>query len=61
MIYYQLASLNNARYADGTMLMADSDRKLRYFLDMMLEESGKNVLTFYSKKTRENAEMLVTN
>ena len=45
-------NINNLRYADDTILMAESENKLRSFLMKMKEESEKVGLKFNIQKTK---------
>ena len=45
-------SINNLRYADDTILMAESENKLRSFLMKVKEESEKVGLKFNTQKTK---------
>ena len=42
-------NINNLRYADDTILMAESEEKLKSLLKKVKEESEKNVLKFIQK------------
>ena len=42
-------NINNLRYADGTILMADSKEELKTLLMKMKEESEKTLETQHSK------------
>ena len=44
-------NLNNLRYADDTVLMAESDNQLQKLLDIVVLESEKLGLTLNLKKT----------
>ena len=44
--------INNLRYADDTILMAESENKLRSFLMKMKEESEKVALKLNIQKTK---------
>ena len=44
-------NINNLRYADDTVMIAKSERKLQDLLDKRVEESKKKGLTMNCKKT----------
>lgn len=45
-------NLNNLRYADDTVLLADSERKLQQLMDKVVEESAKKGLNVNISKTK---------
>ena len=47
-------NINNLRYADDTILMAESEEELKSLLMMVKEESEKTGLKFNIKKKKKN-------
>ena len=52
--------INNLRYADDTMLMAESEEELKSLLMKMKEESEKAGLKFNTQKTNSVASGPIT-
>ena len=53
-------NINNLRYADGTILMAESEEELKRLLMKVKEESEKAVLKLNIQKTKITASGLIT-
>ena len=53
-------NINNLRYADDTILMAESEEELKSLLMNVKEESEKVVLKFYIQKTKVRASGPIT-
>ena len=53
-------NINNLRYADDTMLMAESGEELKSFLMKVKEESEKAVLKLNIQKTKITASSPIT-
>ena len=53
-------NINNLRYADGTILMADSEEQLKSLLMKVKEESGKVGLKLNIQKTKIMASGSIT-
>ena len=53
-------NINNLRYADDTILMAESEEELKSFLMKVKEESEKVGLKFNIQKTKIMASSLIT-
>ena len=47
-------NINNLRYADGTTLIAESEKELKSFLMTVKEESGKNLLKAQHSKNEDH-------
>ena len=54
-------NINNLRYADGTTLMAESEKKLKSLLMKVKEERKKVVLNLNIQKTKIMASRPTTN
>ena len=53
-------NINNLRYADDTILMAESEEELRSLLRKVKEDSGKASLKLNTQKTKIMASDLIT-
>ena len=53
-------NINNLRYADDTIIMAESEEELKSFLMKVKEESGKVGLKLNIQKTKIMASSLIT-
>ena len=53
-------NINNLRYADDTILMAESEKELKSLLMKVKEESEKAVLKLNIQKTKITASGLIT-
>ena len=53
-------NINNLRYADDTILMAESEEELKSFLMKLKEENEKVVLKLNIQKTKIMASGLIT-
>ena len=49
---YTGENINNIRYADDTVLIADSEENLQMLLNITIEKSKEMGLTFNVKKTK---------
>ena len=53
-------NINNLRYSDDTILMAESEEELKSFLMTVMEESEKSVLKLHIQKTEIMASSPIT-